>query len=183
MSRYVIGLVALAMIAILILTDRPLGLTSNPRIDEIAVLPDDPRLAELRRQIQWGDSLYPYISAKAQKEAATNPTKLKFGWTYREWNMLGMPFAAYPESGFAAYIEMRGGVKLALIDEQNESLIEEVVGSDPAEGYAFPWHLHIWGWLIALGLAVWQVLSLMEIRRAQRETEARESGDEGEAAA
>jgi hypothetical protein len=96
MSRYVIGLVALAMLAILFLTDRPLGLTSSPRIDEIAVLPDDQRLAELRRQIQWGDSLYPYISAKAQAQAASTPQRLKFGWTYREWNMLGMPFAARP---------------------------------------------------------------------------------------
>ena len=180
MSRYVIGLVALAMVFILFLTDRPLGLTSNPRIDEIAVLPDDPRLAELRRQIQWGDSLYPYISAKAQ--AAANSKNLKFGWTYREWNMLGMPFAAYPESGFAAYIEMRSGVKLALIDEQNAGLIEEVIGRDPAAGYIFPWHLHIWGWLIVLGLAVWQVLSLIEIKRAKREAEVRESGQEGETA-
>ena len=178
MSRYVIGLVALAMVAVMILTDRPLGLTSNPRIDEIEVLPDDPRLAELRRQIQWGDSLYPYISAKAQ--TAADATDVKFGWTYREWNMLGMPFAAFPESGFAAYIEMRGGVKLALIDEQNEGLIEEVIGRDPASGYVFPWHLHIWGWLIVLAIAVWQVLSLTEIRRAKRQAEANESAEEGE---
>ena len=44
--------------------------------------------------------------------------------------MLGMPFAAYPESGFAAYIEMRSGVKLALIDEQNAGLVEEVIGRE-----------------------------------------------------
>ncbi|MGZ8998708.1 MAG: hypothetical protein ACXW2T_07630, partial [Allosphingosinicella sp.] len=161
MSRIVIGLVALAMAAILFLSERPWGLTSNPRVDEIAVLPDDPRLSELRRQIQWGDSLYPYVSSKAQAEAAAAAPRLKYGWTYREWNMLGMPFAAYEESGFAAFVEMRGGLKLALIDDDSRALIEAVVGRDPAAGYAFPWLKHVWGWLIVFGLALWQVLSLL----------------------
>ena len=173
MSRYVIALVGLAMVAILFWSDRPLGLTSNPRIDEIAVLSDDPRLADLRRQIQWGDSLYPYISAKAQARAP-KPPRLKFGWTYREWNMLSMPFAAYDEAGFAAFLEMRGGIKLALADEETRRLIEEVIGRDPTTGYAFPWYRHIWGWLIVVGLALWQVLSLSEIARAKKAAQERQ---------
>ena len=174
MSRIVLGLLAVAMAFILILSERPFGLTSSPRLDEIAVLPDDPRLAELRRQIQWGDSLYPYVSPKAQAEAAQAPTRLKFGWTYREWSMLGMPFAAYAESGFAAYLEMRGGIKLALIDEDLRGLIEQVTGRDLEADYDFPWYRHIWGWLIVAVLAVWQVLSLREIKRAKKAKEEEE---------
>ena len=165
-SRIVLLILALAMATILTFSDRPWGLTSSPRLDEIAVLPDDPRLAQLRRDIQWGDSLYPYVSPRAQAEAALSPPRLKFGWTYREWNMLGMPFAAYAESGFAAFLEMRGGTKLALLDEKGRALIAEVLGRDPASGYAFGWYRHLWGWLIVLGLAFWQVLSSLEIRRA-----------------
>ena len=172
MSRILIGLIAIAMAAILFLSDRPWGLTSSPRIDEIAVFPEDPRLNELRRQIQWGDSLYPYVTPKAQAEAAAaGPPRLKYGWTYREWNILGMPFAAYAESGFAAFMEMRGGVKLALIDEDSRGLIEEVTGGDPGAGYQFPWLNHVWGWLIVLALAVWQIFSLIEIKRARAATD------------
>ena len=176
-SRTVLLILAAAMAAILILSDRPWGLTSSPRIDEIAVLPDDPRLAQLRRDIQWGDSLYPYRSARAQAEATRSPPKLKFGWTYREWNILGMPFAAYAESGFAAFLEMRGGTRLALLDEEGRALIEEVTGRDPAAGYAFGWYRHLWGWLIVLGLALWQILSSVEIRRAKALAEESERGE------
>jgi hypothetical protein len=173
-SRILISLIGVAMVAILALGDRPFGLTSSPRIDEIAALPDDPRLAELRRQIQWGDSLYPYVSPKAREKAAASPPKLKFGWTYREWNMLGMPFAAYAESGFAAYLEMRNGVRLALIDDDSRPLIGEVIGRDPTAGYAFPWHRHVWGWLIVLALAVWQLVAMSENRKIRRKAEAKE---------
>jgi hypothetical protein len=176
LSRIVLIILAVAVAGILILSDRPYALTSNPRVDEILLLPDDPRLEPLRREIQWGDSLYPYISATAQARAAESPPKLKFGWTYREWNMLSMPFAAYGESGFAAFLEMRGGIKLALADEETRRLIEEVIGRDPTSGYAFPWYRHIWGWLIIAGLALWQLLSLSEIARAKKVAQERENG-------
>jgi hypothetical protein len=78
---------------------------------------------------------------------------------------------------------MRGGVKLAVIDEENKGLIEEVLGRDPAAGYSFPMHRHLWGWLMVLALAVWQVLSLREIGRSRRETEAMERLAEGDARA
>ena len=173
LSRIIISLVALGMAAILFISNRPWGLTSNPRMDEIAVLPDDPRLNGLKRQIQWGDSLYPYISPKAKAEASAVRPRLKYGWTYREWNMLGMPFAAYPESGFAAFMEMRGGIKLALVDEETRNLIEAVAGRDLSSGYEFPWARHVWGWLIVLAVGVWQIFSLIEIRRAKESAKVR----------
>jgi hypothetical protein len=166
-SRIMLGLLAVAMAAVMFLTDRPWGLTSSPRVDEIAVLPDDPRLEPLRRQIQWGPDGYPYISERARAAATSDAPRLKLGWTYREWNILGMPFAAYDESGFVAFLELRRGIKLAILDQPRLDLLARITGRDPTQGYAFAAWRHVWGWLIVLGLIVWQILGSREIRRAR----------------
>lgn len=170
-SRLFLILLALAMAAVLFLSDRPWGLTSSPRVAEVAVLPDDSRLAAVRRYTQWGSGLIPYVSERAKAAAMSPHPPLKLGWTYREWNMLGMPFYAraepYGGNGFVTYLELSGGIKLAVINDDQMALLEGLSRRSLDEGYDFKWYEHVWGWLFVIGILVWHLLSSREIKRAE----------------
>ena len=170
-SRIFLSLLAVAMAAVLLLSERPWGLTSSPRVEEVAILPDDPRLEPVRRYTQWGSGMLPYVSERARKAAANEIPPLKLGWTYREWNMLGMPFYAsaepYGGNGFVTYLELTGGIKVAVINDDQMALLEELAGRSLSEGYSFAWYRHVWGWLFVIGLLVWHWLSSREIKRAE----------------
>jgi hypothetical protein len=170
-SRIFLTLLALAMAAVLVLTDRPWGLTSSPRVEELAALPDDPRLEPVRRFTQWGPGVFPYVSERAKAAAKRADPPLKLGRTYREWNMLGMPFyaAAEPYDGhdLVTYLELSGGIKVAVIDGEQRALIEDLAGRSLDEDEEFAWYEHLWGWLFVIGILVWHGLSSREIRRAE----------------
>ena len=165
-SRIVLGGLALAIAAIFYFSDRPFGLTSTPRVAEVALIPDGPEFADVRRYAQYGAAELPYLS-DAERPAPTETRPAKIGWTYREASALRMPFWASGEFGYVAYVERPRGILITPIGEEQMALLEQRAGRAYSREYSFPWYLHVWGWLIVVGLIVWTLLWRREANLAE----------------
>jgi hypothetical protein len=161
-SRALLTLIAAAMLAILFLSDRPVGLTDMVRIDELAVLPGE-RLGQVRAYTEVGSGLIPYFPGEAVAPRA-DPPQLKLGWVYREFSALRMPFFARSEVGPVTFIELPAGRQFAILGPEQAAQIDEMVGRPVAQGQGFAWYEHLWGWLIVLGLLAWTLLRRREAR-------------------
>lgn len=164
LSRILLAALALFLAANLYVTDRPWTLTSAPRVAEIAVLPDEPALAGVRRYTEVGSGLLPYPSRRTPP--AAGPMPLKLGWAYREVALFGMPMWGYPEGGLVTYLEMPQGIQVALIDAERAASLDRLAGAQYSS-LAFPWYRFVWGWLaVAVLLAIVRI-GLWEARREE----------------
>ncbi len=164
LSRTILAALALLLAANLYFTDRPWTLTSAPRVAEIAVLPDGPALAALRRDTEIGMGMLPYPNRRTPP--AAGPMPLKLGWAYREVALFGMPMWGYPEGGLVTYLEMPQGIQVALIDPERAALLDRLTGERYAS-LSFPWHRFVWGWLAVAALLAWVRIGRWEARREE----------------
>jgi hypothetical protein len=137
-----LGALALA----LLFSGRPWRGYSMPRVAEIAVLEDSPRLADVRHYTEIGSGIFPYIGGPRPDLAGTRPP-LRLGYAYNENGILGLPYWVGDEYGLVTYIETVDGIQFAAIAPGQVALLDEMIGSPAASGYAFRWYLRIWGWL------------------------------------
>ena len=126
-SRIALAALALAWTAIFYFSDRPFGLTSTPRVAEVAVIPDGPRFADVRRYAEYGAAVLPYMSDAQRPAGGQDPTP-RIGWTYREIARLRMPFWASGEFGYVAYVERPWGISITPIGEAQMALLEQRAG-------------------------------------------------------
>jgi len=173
-SRIALAALALAWTAIFYFSDRPFGLTSTPRVAEVAVIPDEPGFADVRNYAQYGAAVLPYMSdaerpilSKGEGPPAVENRPAKIGWTYRETSALRMPFWASGEFGYVAYVERQSGILITPIGEAQMALFEQRAGRAYSQEYSFPWYFHAWGWLIVAGLIVWTLLWRREANLAE----------------
>ena len=165
-SRIALAALALAWTAIFYFSDRPFGLTSTPRVAEVALIPEGPQFADVRRYADYGAAKLPYASdAERPARGASSPARI--GWTYRETSALRMPFWASGEFGYVAYVERQSGILITPIGEAQMALFEQRAGRAYSQEYSFPWYFHAWGWLIVAGLIVWTLLWRREANLAE----------------
>jgi len=164
LSRMLLAALALFLAANLYFTDRPWTLTSAPRVAEIAVLPDAPALATLRRDTEIGMGMLPYPSRRTPP--AAGPVPLKLGWAYREVALFGMPMWGYKEGGLVTYLEMPQGIQVALVDAERAALLDRLTGAQYSSR-AFPWYKFVWGWLAVAVLLAAVRIGLWEARREE----------------
>lgn len=162
-GRLLLGLLAAAMAAVLLLSDRPIGLTDMVRIEAQAVLPDTARLAAVRRYTEIGSGLIPYYPGEAVP-ARQEPPPLRLGWVYREISALGMPFFARSEFGPVTYFELPAGRQFAELGTDQIRMIDEMAGGRAAQDARFAWYRHLWGWLLVLLLVAWTLVRRREAR-------------------
>ena len=165
-SRIFLAALVLAVASVLFLSDRPWHLTSTPRVDEVAVLPDSAEFADVRRYTEIGSAQLPYMSRQARPAAPGRPV-LKLGWSYRELSLLRMPFWASDEAGYVTYLEFPEHIRIALLSPSQISMLERQTGRRFTGDYSFPWHQHLWGWLLFVGLVVWTLLWRREANLAE----------------
>ena len=135
--------------------------TSMPRIEQVDVIPDGPRTADVREYTEIGSGILPYMSRETRPAPGVRPP-LKLGWSYREFGLLGMPFWASKELGFVTYVETPEGLQFAVLMPEQVKLLEELTGKTYSD-YSFPLYRHAWGWLFVLAFLVWLWLN----RRAE----------------
>ena len=164
-SKVMLGVLALFMAAVLYLSDRPWSLTSAPRVREIAILPDTPELAAVRRYTEAGSGMWPRLPG--DPSIADSDRRIRLGWSYRELGILRMPLLASREEGFVTYVDVPGGVQFALLSRDQVALIDRVLGTNHADSYRFPWWAYLWGWTAVFLLGLWFLLSRREARRAE----------------
>jgi hypothetical protein len=165
-SRIVLGLIVLGMIAVLLTTERRLGATNMSRVAAVATLADDPRLAAVRNYTRIGSGILPYAPGETPPPSGLTP-ELKLGFSYREFSLFGMPLWAYEEHGFVTYFEEPAGIRIALIGPERVALLEELTGQSYAASYSFPWYRQIWGWWLLIALIGWTLLKRRETRIAE----------------
>ena len=66
-----------------------------------------------------------------------------------------MPLWASDEFGFVTYLEHPQGIEFGILSPSQIAMLEQRLGRRFTEDYAFPWYLHLWGWLPLIGLIVW----------------------------
>jgi hypothetical protein len=172
-ARIFLTLLAAAVAVALIVSERPWNMTSAPRLAEVAVLPDTPAFADVRRYTEIGSGMLPYAGGAAPPSGQARPP-LRLGWTYREVSALRLPFWASDEYGFVTYLEQPAGIQFGMLSRSHIAMIEQRLGRRVAQDYRFPWYLHLWGWLPLVGLVVWTWLWRREANIAE---EARWAGE------
>lgn len=165
-SRIFLGVLIVAVGLAVYFSDRPWDMTSAPRIAQVAVLPDSPALADVRRYTEIGSGVLPYNEGRAPPASRGRPP-LKLGWTYREVSALRMPFWASDEFGFVTYLEQPWGVEFGILSPSQIQMLEQRLGRRFSEDFSFPWYLHLWGWLPLIGLIAWSLLWRREANLAE----------------
>ena len=172
LSQNLFGILAIAMAGAMFVSKRPFLPQDRPRIETIAVLPDDAKMAEVRRYTEIGSGILPYTEreqAKRQMLGWPDHQPLKLGYSYREVSFLRMPFWAYQEYGLVTFIETPAGFQLALLSPAQVAMIEEWGGKSYSSGYSWRLARHLWGWLFLIGFVGTAILYLREHAKWRRE--------------
>jgi hypothetical protein len=175
-EHYLGGLILLTAAA-LVLSQRPFLPVDMPRIMDVEVLPDGPRMQDVRRYTEYGSGILPY-TPREQAERARRADhgydgKIHLGYAYRELSFLRMPFFAYSEYGLVTYEETGMGYQIALMGPEQLKILQGLTGKDYS-GYRFPFWWHLWGWLFVAGFAALPLIWMREDERRWR----REAGIE-----
>lgn len=79
--------------------------------------------------------------------------QLDFGYGYREFRLLWMPFLAWPDGGWVFFSRTSTGqYSLAPAMEIEMMRVERMLGRDPRKAYSFNPLWHMWGWLSLIPL-------------------------------
>ena len=163
MSDGLLLAIGLAVAAVLLFSDRPVGLTDAMRIETIVVLPDSDRMEPVRRHTMIGSGIIPYRPGEEAPAVLERPP-IRVGFVYREVSALAMPFFAKPEFGPVTFLDLPEGRQYALLEPDQARLLDELAGGPVATGYRFAWYERLWGWLVVVALIVWTLLRRREAR-------------------
>jgi hypothetical protein len=168
-SEILLSVTVVALAAALILSGRPFFPVNTPRIEEVATLPEGPKMAAVRRYTEYGSGILPYNARERAKRAPKGwdeKRPLKLGYAYREISFLRMPFFAYEEYGLVTFLDTPNGYQIAIMQPKQVELLEELTGRKWSD-YRFPLERHLWGWLFVIAV----VCGVMWRLREQREAE------------
>jgi hypothetical protein len=152
-SRIVLGVLIAGVLAAMIFSGRPWRGYSAYQIREIRTLPDDPRLASVRRYTQI--ALYPYVGGEARPELSIGRQPVRLGWAYQEYGILGMPYWAQSDQGLVVYMEAPDGLQFGPVTPGQIPVLEAAGAGQIPRDYSFPWYFHIWGWLFPPAFLLW----------------------------
>jgi|GEM_PF-5732740 len=170
--RVALGILAVAFLAVFLISNREWGLTSAPRVEHVDTLPDDPALAAVRRYTEFGSGILPYTSRERSRRAGAAREErppIKVGFAIREVSVLRLPIWASDEFGLVTYFERPDGYQIALMNEDQIGLLERISGRSYA-GRSFALWKHLWGWLFVLGLIGWYLLHRRALAKWREET-------------
>lgn len=164
-SRFILIGIAVVWVVIALLSERPWGLTSTPRIREIQTIPENRRTTNLRL---WTTVLVPYMDRERPPEAGPRPP-VKIGWSYREYSIFTMPVWAQSEANLVIYVEAPDGREFSSLRPDRLDQFERMTGVQVPRDYAFPWYLYMWGWWWLIALIVWTLVKRKEDQAREEE--------------
>jgi hypothetical protein len=175
LSWVLIAAMAVAVIANLLLSNRPPQGYTMYQIEEIATLPDTPELADVRRYTEIGAGELPHLRGARRVDIDDQP--LRVGWVYQESGILSLPYwAENISTGPSLYIDTGDGYRIAGVTPGQIPLLEQKVGRPILRDYQFRWYRHIWGWGFPLALALLIWLWVREARAREEASWAAEQG-------
>ena len=163
-AQYLTWPLVVGLVVVMIFSGRPSVPANIPRIEEVATLPDGPRMASVRAYTEYGSGVLPYNAMERARRAPADwdaRQPLKLGYAYREVSFLKMPFWAYEEYGLVTFMDTPAGYKIAIMNPKQMELLQELTGKDWS-GYRFPIWAHLWGWLFVIGFIAGPLLWLRE---------------------
>lgn len=166
-SRVLLAVLVLFTLGAMIFSGRPWRGYSMPRVAEIALLPDNEALAQVRRYTEIGSGIFPYIDGSVRPELGRARQPLHLGYAYDEYGILGMPYWVGGEYGMVSYLETPEGVQVAVISPGQRPLLDGMVGRPVTRDYAFRWYVHIWGWLFPPLFILWLLAWRREDKREE----------------
>lgn len=95
---------------------------------------------------------------------STQPRPLRFGYSIRELDILGMPFLPSKEYGHVLYYETPYDFAAALATEDYLKQVR-IPLAKPLSAWDFPWWQHMWGWLWLISLIGIGLFELGALRR------------------
>lgn len=166
-----LGLLGAFVLANAFLTNRPLAFYKMVQVTEIAVIPDVPELADIRRNVEIGSGFLPHMGLVCCYAKDPSTQTARIGWIYEEQGFLGMPFFASDIStGPTLYIDIGSGYRIAGISREQIGRLETAVGSPDVTDYRFAWYRQVWGGPFAL-LTLFAGLMWFRDRRRREEAE------------
>ena len=167
-----IGVVVIAAVFAIFLSDKPLGLTNRPWVDPVAAIPARADLPELKRFIQnWAyfvpkanhTPLFAVLDRRPPR--AEGEPRPMLGYSIREVAAAGLPMLSYKELGYVLYVEREGNFQMVPLDEAGLDLLTSKTGTHLEAGYLFPFWNHFWGLLFLVALGGIGLFELGALRR------------------
>jgi len=162
-SRIVLIVVALGLVANFALTERSWKLASTPRVMALGVLGDSPALGQFHAATLASEAELPYPPGATPP---AGPQPLRVGLAYREVSLFALPLWAYPEPGLVTYVERPADIQAHVLDPDQVAALDGATGAAYSQT-RFPWYLHIWGWLLLVGIIVWTKARTIDIRNME----------------
>lgn len=154
--------IAAAMIAVLSLSKLPWSVTDRPVIEDIGPLRTGVDYFRLEGLLGYTGVVLPRPEAAPRGNGV-----MRFGYSYREFVLLRMPFFASRELGLVVYRDLPTGYQLMPLEgDHAQDLFDQTRVKAPVD-YRFAWWRHIWGWgfFVALGIWYWLQRRADERRR------------------
>lgn len=161
-------LAALGLLAAMVLGGREWHATSMPRIAKVADLPAGTDQEKLERFLSYGAFL---PKGRIPDDVRYMPQVIEpgapmLGWSFREFDLMALPFWAKQEMGYVLYREGANGYQVVPLDKDYLDLLaKETGGKHLEEGYIFPIWLYVWGWGIVLLVPAWIILQIRGERK------------------
>ena len=148
-----LGLIVAAYVVACVLSPHGFWMTNLPRVEKIAELPAEALPKNIEYQIRFEALQIPV----RRRDLPYAPSKPALGYSYRNFETLKLPFAAYEANGFVIYSESRKFLQVIPLTDETRQAITKALGRDPTAGYRFAWWKYSWGWLFAAALGIWLI--------------------------
>lgn len=173
-SWIALGLLAAFTLGSILFSGRPIFGYGASVVEEVMVIPEGPRSAQLREVASVGELPYPNGGTRSGLAGTRQP--LKLGYVDTEYGILGMPYWAQadPQLGMVLYVETEEHLNAAPIDPRRIDMLQQMAGVPIPREHSTHWYFHIWGWLFPILFFAW----LWLWRKEDRAREAEHWGEE-----
>lgn len=165
-----LGLIVAAYAAACVVSPHGFWMSNIPRVEKIADIPPSLLPEDADQRVRFGSIQI----ATRRPDLPSSPSKTMLGYSYRNFEVLKLPFAAYEDQGVVMYAESRKLLLVVPLDDAEKAALEK--GGIKVGGYHFAWWKFAWGWLFAAALGVWLIFQYrheyLVRKRIEREQEA-----------
>lgn len=167
-----LGLIVAAYAAVCVVSPHGFWMSNIPRVEKIADIPEAALPEDADKRVRFGSLQIP----TRRPDLTSTPSKIMLGYSYRNFETLKLPFAAYEDQGVVMYAESRKLLLVVPLDKEEQAALVKALGHDPIASYKFPWWKFTWGWPFAAALGIWLIFQYrheyLVRKRIAREQEA-----------
>ena len=159
-----LGLILLAYIGACFVTPFGFWMRDAPAVDLVAEVPDGAIPVDISRKLEI-DAIQYKIE---RPDLPLHASRVRLGYGFRTFSVLGLPFSAHARRGFVMYAESRKLLQVIPLDDEKLANLNAIAGRDLTAGYKLPWWSYVWGWLFVAALAIWLVFQFAHEARMRK---------------